>query len=163
MIKKVYGPYVDKKSGRKKVVLIYKDGTRKTMQYARYLMEQDLGRPLAEDEDVDHKDRDHTNDDISNLRVISKEEHKKDDQKRLVPVEWQCPMCDTKFVLDAKAESDAFQKRKKGQAGPFCSKQCAGRYGAEVRFGKREPIEVDYEAFEKEYKKLRRIDPKFKR
>jgi hypothetical protein len=160
-IRKVHGPY-ERKSGRKFVVIIYKDGTRTTRQYARYLMEQELGRELTKDEEVDHIDRDHTNDEIWNLRVVSKEEHKKDDQKRRIPVEWRCPLCDEKFVLDAKQENDAFQKRKQGKAGPFCSKQCAGRYGAEVRFGKRKAIEVDYEEFVKEHKKLRRIDPRFK-
>jgi hypothetical protein len=158
---KVYGPY-ERPSGRKFVVIVYEDGTRTTQQYARFLMERDLGRKLTDDEEVDHIDRDHTNDDIFNLRVVSKEQHKLDDQKRLIPVEWKCPLCEEKFVLDVKAENDAFQKRKQGKAGPFCSKQCAGRYGAEVRFGKREPIKVDYEEFEAEHKKLRRIDPRFK-
>lgn len=158
---KLYGPY-KRPNGRKFVILVDEEGNRVTKQYARYLMEQELGRELTEDEEVDHIDRDHTNDEISNLRVISKEQHKLDDQKRRIPVEWKCPLCDDKFVLDAKAENDAFQKRKQGKAGPFCSKQCAGRYGAEVRFGKREPIEVDYEEFEAEHKKLRRIDPRFK-
>ena len=160
-INRVYGPY-ERKSGRKFVILIYEDGSRTTRQYARHLMELKLGRELTDEEEVDHIDRDHTNDEIFNLRVVSKEEHKKDDQKRRIPVEWECPLCDEKFVLGAKAENDAFQKRKQGKAGPFCSKQCAGRYGAEVRFGKRKPIEVNYEEFEAEHKKLRRIDPRFK-
>ena len=160
-VNRVYGPY-ERKNGRKFVILLFKDGTRTTRQYARYLMEQELGRELTSDEEVDHRDRNHTNDEISNLRVISKEQHKDEDQKRRIPVEWKCPLCDEKFVLDAKQENDAFQKRKQGKAGPFCSKQCAGRYGAEVRFGKRKPIEVDYEKFEAEHKKLRRIDPRFK-
>lgn len=163
MIKKVYGPYTDKNTERKKVIILYKDGTRRTVQYARYLMEEKLGRQLKDTEEVDHIDRDKTNDSIENLRVVDKSKHREDDSAKLVPVEWTCPMCLVKFVFeDRKREVDAFQKRKQGKAGPFCSKKCAGKYGAEVRFGKRDPIPVDFDKFETEHKKLRRIDPRFK-
>lgn len=41
----------------------------------RYVMEKHLGRKLTPDEDVHHVDFDKTNNDISNLRVLSHKEH----------------------------------------------------------------------------------------
>lgn len=41
----------------------------------RYVMEQHLGRPLSENEDVHHKDGDKQNNDIRNLVVLSHGEH----------------------------------------------------------------------------------------
>lgn len=71
-IVKVYGPYLDKKAGRKIVRIRYSDGSIKTTSNARFLMEQHLGRELDKSEEVDHKDDDRVNDDISNLQLMSK-------------------------------------------------------------------------------------------
>jgi len=45
---KVYGPYT-RKDGRQHVIL-YENGTRKTVSYPKYLLETKLGRPLDSNE-----------------------------------------------------------------------------------------------------------------
>jgi hypothetical protein len=43
----------------------------------RVVMEEHIGRPLRNDEHVHHKDGDVTNNDISNLRILSNSKHRK--------------------------------------------------------------------------------------
>lgn len=50
----IYGPYA-RSDGRKHMILIDENGFRTTISYPKYLMEQYLGRKLADDETVDHK------------------------------------------------------------------------------------------------------------
>ena len=93
---KFYGPYL-RKDGRKH--LVYKlDGKHKSLSYPKYLMECHLGRYLEEWETVDHIDEDFTNDDINNLRVISRLDNIARSVKRNHDVEMVCPECDVKFV-----------------------------------------------------------------
>lgn len=54
-----------------------KDRNKKYVYYHRALMEQHLGRYLRPDEQVDHIDKDKTNNTISNLRVINFKEHQR--------------------------------------------------------------------------------------
>jgi hypothetical protein len=49
-----------------------KNGKRKSIQYARLLLECSLNRRLVNDETVDHVDGDWTNNEIENLQVLSK-------------------------------------------------------------------------------------------
>src|SRR5690606_5867052 len=98
---KVYGPYL-RKDGRKHVIL-YKDGKRSTVSYPKFLMEQHLGRKLKPHETVDHIDRDFTNDDITNLRVVDRSQHAKDDAKRVKYTqveELTCVWCGCVFTPD---------------------------------------------------------------
>lgn len=44
-----------------------------------------------------------------------------------------CPLCKKEFELEGRKLKDALQNQKKGKAGPFCSKQCAGKYGKLVQ------------------------------
>lgn len=53
-----------------------------TNQYARFLLEIELGRCLTVDETVDHIDNDVTNDSISNLQLLSKSENSKKEMIR---------------------------------------------------------------------------------
>lgn len=71
-------------------------------------MEQQLGRELTDDEDVHHIDHDVTNNDISNLVVMSKEEHnalhaaeERIDYHDKVMV---CSVCGKEFVWSAKSQ-----------------------------------------------------------
>lgn len=67
---KLYGPY-HWKSNNRWVVDVASDGRKKTMLAARLILEIKLNRKLIDDETVDHIDNDKTNDDPSNLQVLS--------------------------------------------------------------------------------------------
>lgn len=130
-IKKVYGPYENKgQNGRKYVVIHYVDGTTKSTQYARHLMEQHLGRELLKSEQVDHINDDFTDDRLSNLQVLTPKENR---DKEAFAVrgyrdEWFtfiCPICGN---VGRKKLSYVTQETNRGKAGPFCSKSCAGSY-----------------------------------
>jgi hypothetical protein len=72
---KVYGPYTHKGTGRKIVVVYDDSGKRKSMSYARFLLQESLGRELTGDETADHIDEDPTNDDLDNLQVLTPTEN----------------------------------------------------------------------------------------
>ena len=61
--------------GRRRVDLINNSKDRTTISYARYLMCINIGYILDKAYEVDHIDGDCNNDDISNLQVLTKEEH----------------------------------------------------------------------------------------
>ncbi len=44
-----------------------------------------------------------------------------------------CPMCKKEFELEGRKLKDATQNQKRGKAGPFCSKRCAGLYGKMIQ------------------------------
>lgn len=129
---KVYGPYL-RKDGRKHVILI-KGRHRRTVSYPKFLVEQRMGRLLTEDETVDHQDRDFTNDDPDNLIIRTRSRHASVDAIRVTPLTLQCPTCGNSFETTKLAQVRG--NRRRGKAGPFCSKKCAGRYGAEVQSGR---------------------------
>ena len=161
MAAKVYGPY-DKKNGRQIVIVQDEEGKRRTISYPKFLMEQRLGRELDPNkETVDHIDRDFKNNDPLNLRIIERSQHLKEDVKRRKPAELLCEVCNEKFIKNA---SYIYTNRKDGKAGPFCSRKCAGTYTMDVRQGKREPLVVDFEEFEKKHKEfyypIKKVDGK---
>ncbi len=129
-ILKVNGPYVfgsGPSKGRKFVEVTYEDGREETTLYSRFLMEQVLGRELSRDEHVDHIDEDPTNDLIENLQILSLSDNaKKSAKARGVQITWyqfECPICGVPSKKNARHVKNNW---KKGRAGPFCSKRCAG-------------------------------------
>jgi hypothetical protein len=90
-------------------------------------MECKLNRMLNDDETVDHKDDDFTNDVLSNLQILPRIQHAKLDVFRIKPQTFTCQVCQKQFILSGKKLNDAFFNRKKGCSGPFCSKSCAGK------------------------------------
>ena len=133
---KVYGPYT-RDDGRKHVIIM-ENGFQKTVSYPKYLMEQKLGRKLTDDETVDHRDGDFTNDDPSNLRVRTRAQNASLGVKRLRTQTFSCPTCGKTIVKAGKALAWALDRAKKGKAGPFCNRSCAGKYGKEIQLGLRE-------------------------
>jgi hypothetical protein len=119
--------------GRRYAQIEYDDGTRKTKTYAKCLMEMEYGRELdPEKETVDHIDRNKTNDVIENLRVIPRSQHSSEDAKRLKKIQITCIFCgNTSF----KSFNNLKHSSQMGKAGPFCSRQCSGLYGALVQNG----------------------------
>ena len=67
------GYLIINRDDRRTLILYNSPKERSSTQYARYLLAVSLGRFLEDDEQVDHIDDDKTNDDISNLAVISQE------------------------------------------------------------------------------------------
>ncbi len=142
-IKKVYGPYLVKSPkshilGRKIVLTYFTDGTRKTLLYSRYLIEQKLGRSLKTEEQVDHIDGDKTNDSIENLQILDIKEHSRLDTRHVKKIEITCVRCGSKKL---RAARDVDHNAKMGKAGPFC-KPCAGKYGKEIQMGLAEKLPV---------------------
>jgi hypothetical protein len=122
---KVYGPYM-KKNRRLIVIVVDKNGVRRTVSYPKYLMELQLGRQLDPNEHtVDHIDSNIDNNDLSNLRLVPREEHSADDTRRAKLEEFECAWCHNKFERSPRLIRD---KAKKNRAGPFCSRKCAGKY-----------------------------------
>lgn len=124
----VLGPYL-RKDGRKHIVLWNKDVGRKTLSYPKALMECHLQRRLEGNETVDHKDEDFTNDDFSNLRVITRSKNSSRSAIKRFPIFGNCCMCNIYFELSA----GQIAKRAKKIAGPFCSRKCSGEYGKMIQ------------------------------
>lgn len=127
--RKVYGPYLAK-DGRYRV-LIYDGRHQLTRQYAKLKMEVKLERRIFEPETVDHDDQNTRNDKYSNLVLRNRRDHCRLDVIRAKRFIYRCVWCKEKFKA---------KPRKRGAAGPFCSRRCSGKYGAHVSHkGKRLP------------------------
>ena len=116
-------------------VILYDPVTKKrtTVSYPKFLMEQHLGRKLLPNETVDHKDEDYTNDDISNLQVLTRQDNASRSAPKMVIVEGVCQWCSKTFSLTK--EQIKMSRRPEKRAGPFCSNQCVGYYAKSVELG----------------------------
>jgi len=146
---RVLGPYT-KPNGRKFVVIIENSGNRKTMSYPKWLMSEHLGRPLTMDETVDHWDSDYDNNDISNFRILTREEHSAEDTKRVHPVKCTCSWCGKEFERSPRLMRE---RNKKEKAGPFCGKSCAGKYARSIQLKLVDKFDVQPSADSTYYKK----------
>lgn len=130
----IHGPYL-RLDGRKHVVICF-NSTKRTVSYPKFIMELHVGRflnPLLET--VDHIDRDLTNNEISNLRIVELSKHVREDQKIIKIDTTNCPVCGNQ-VSDDKIKTHYRNRNRKihnNKAGPFCSRKCAGKYGAELQ------------------------------
>ena len=95
---KVYG-YKARKDGRQVVILKTPRSATdaKTTSYPKYLVECQLQRYLTKDETVDHIDGDFTNNDLTNLRVVSRREHCRSHVKINKQYDRKCVICGTEF------------------------------------------------------------------
>lgn len=86
----------------------------------RYVMSRHLGRLLSSDEAVHHKDEDRTNNDISNLELLSMSEHaiKHAEVKHGPAKIVACSHCGFEF----KCPTRRFNRSKSGKL--FCSQEC---------------------------------------
>jgi len=127
---KVYGPY-SKADSRQIVIVIDRNGVRRTVSYPKWIMECQVGRPLDQDfETVDHKNYDFLDNSLDNLRIVPRDEHSADDTRRVKNVKFTCAWCDKEFERSPRLVRD---KAKKNKAGPFCSRQCAGKYSRKLQ------------------------------
>jgi hypothetical protein len=123
---KVWGPYRNSR-GRDFVRVKRQDGTYKTTSYAKFLMEEHLGRELnPETETVDHINSDRYDNRIENFELVPREEHSANDTRRVRKVQFTCRMCGQEFERSPRLLR---AKSKEKRSGPFCSRRCAGQYG----------------------------------
>ena len=132
---RTYGPYKGQ-DNRLRIILKFNDGTKKSLSYPKYLMELYLNRYLTNDETIDHIDRNPLNNNIENLRVLSRQEHCRNDVFRNKDVIVTCQYCKKKFTIPGN-KLHCRNRADRHQSGYFCSRQCSGKYGAEIQNHKR--------------------------
>ena len=130
----IYGPYEDT-DGRKRVNVVFPNGTMTTIAYARYLVECNIGSYLAVDKEVHHKNEDKTDDSFENLEVKDKTEHKADHQRKYYDIIQSCDYCGNPFVWTAKQQAEFTKSKRKSKTGrgPYCRKWCSGKANSEIR------------------------------
>lgn len=111
------------------VVNVQRGNRRGNMTYARFLMQEHLGRPLAEDEHVDHRNEDHRDDRIENLQILTPAANTRKTKGEITWAEFTCPQCGGPGIQKAR---HVRYNRKRGSAGPFCGRSCAARYRVRV-------------------------------
>lgn len=150
---KVHGPYKRKSDGRQIVIIVELNGQRRTVSYPKWLMECQLGRRLDPNlETVDHIDSNIDNNDLSNLRVVPRDQHSADDTRRVKPHKFTCAWCNKEFERSPRLVRD---KARKNKAGPFCSRRCAGQYSRKLQMKLIEKLNVqpviDSEYYKRKY------------
>ena len=133
---KTYGPYLGK-DGRYRIILKFNDKTKKGMSYPKYLMEIYLERYLEKDETVDHIDGNPLNNELSNLRVLNRQEHCSNDCIRNNSITVTCTYCGKTFEIEG-TKINSRNRRDRHLSGYFCSRECSGKYGKEIQLHLRE-------------------------
>ena len=149
---KIFGPYIRKNDGRKIVILVYKNGKRRTVSYPKFLVELQIGHKLDKDLTIDHWDSNIDNNNLDNLHIIPRAEHSANDTRRVKLVKFKCAWCDKDFERSPRLIRD---KAKKGKAGPFCSRACAGKYSRQLQLKLIDKMDsqqcVDSEYYKRKY------------
>lgn len=117
------------KDGRLRV---YVRETKKTISYPKYLMEKELGRQLLPNEVVHHIDGNPLNNDITNLKVMTRNDHARGHMTKYVDTVAVCGWCGKEFLWTGLQQQRYYSERRTGRhksASPFCSRECSGRYG----------------------------------
>ncbi len=161
---RVYGPYT-RRDGRKHVILVNTpkgiSGKKITVSYPKFLMEITLERKLDPVlETIDHQDNNFYNNDLSNFKILSLSEHAKQDALHIVPDRMSCIFCGKEVPLKKlkgrHKNMSSKNKKRKLASGPFCSKQCIGKYGAAIQNGRITKLEI--KKVRVQYKKLKNIN-----
>jgi hypothetical protein len=125
-ISKIYG----RSNNRKIFVIRSKSFGKKIIRLARLIVECILGRRLKRYEEIHHIDFNPGNDNIWNLRLMTKRTHTRLHSikmcVRLKKIKLKCVWCNSHFILSGsrKINSRLVSKNTKGHAGPFCSQSC---------------------------------------
>lgn len=101
-----------------------------TISYARYLVCVKLGYILSSEYEVDHIDNDKTNDDISNLQVLTKRENKRKqelwyEENEMISYGLVCAQCGMSFLL---SRSQMTPRLSQNVEYAFCSRSCASKH-----------------------------------
>ena len=116
------------KDGRKFIVYKGEDNKYHSKAYARYLMEQHLGRKLTNEEEVHHKDHNKMNDVIENLEGKNKTIHRREHNIKPIIIE-HCYICGSDIIVDSKKRANHYRSKNKNPDKWFCSKHCSGIFG----------------------------------
>lgn len=147
---KLYGPYLNKKDNRLRVILVNNlDKTKKTVSYPKYLMEIHLNRYLLDNETIDHIDKNPLNNSIENLQVLDRKIHSILDIARNEDVITKCKYCNEDFIIKGNTLHNR-NRKDKSQSGYFCSKSCTGKYGKEIQL-KRIKVTKEEKIISKKY------------
>lgn len=134
----VLGPYT-RRDNRKHIVLNNSNTPKttkckiRTISYPKALVESKLKRRLHPNETIDHKDGDFTNDTLSNLQILDRQEHCKNDAIKYQPATIQCVQCGKDCDLTPSQVRTLVANSKRGKYGPFCSRTCSGIYGRNIQ------------------------------
>ena len=120
-------------------VVKYANGLRTTVLQHREVMEKYLGRALASQEVVHHKDGNKKNNSIDNLELLDPSAHaKKHAQNHEIAI-FICPQCGCLATTATRRVRD--NQYKQGKRGPFCSKSCAGKWSQKKRLAGKTGVE----------------------
>ena len=103
---------------RRVCIMVYHDGTKHSMSYAKYLYTSYYKTEIPEGEQIDHINGDKMDDRIENLQKVSKEYNLMKDLKKGETVELECPVCHKKFLYPKHNLST--------HKNPCCSRKCGG-------------------------------------
>lgn len=132
----VHGPYVSKEDGRKRVVVVSRRNgtfTKRTVSWPKLMAEILLDGDVWGNDTIDHISRDHTNNNVFNLRALPLSKHVSDDVPRVKVDDIACAQCQTTFTPSIAQRNN--QRQGVQPAGPFCGRRCTGLYGAAVQNG----------------------------
>lgn len=107
-------------SSRMLVDLVNDSKNRTTTSFARYRYSVYLGYEVPDGYEIDHIDTDHTNDDLSNLQMLTVEEHIAKSAKEKAgrnTVELTCPNCGKSFEIEVR-------NIRPEKVRNFCSRRC---------------------------------------
>lgn len=127
------------KDGRKRVDFINSSRNRTTISYARYLKSIEIGHVIPKNFEVDHIDGDNSNDDLCNLQVLHKSQHRR--KTRTTQIEngfvrsqsvCVCEHCGTPFVryTNRVHTTNLF--------GQFCSRSCSGSFTRQLQIQRKQ-------------------------
>lgn len=119
---RVWGPYINN-DGRRIVIVKLRNGKKKTISYARYLLSSKLERELSTNEEADHVNGNILDDRIENIQLLTKGDNIRKSNKTLM-INVICKQCLKLFNIPLRR----YKRNQKTlrMDGPFCSKKCAG-------------------------------------
>ena len=106
--------------------------TKKVVSYPRLLMEEKLGRPLAENEQVHHENENFEDNSPNNLKIELLGDHQRIHSQKYFDKIEICPFCRKEFLWTARMQRDYARNSSRNNLGiipgPFCSKRCSGSF-----------------------------------
>lgn len=127
------------KDGRKRVDLVNTGKDRTTISYARYLVCVKMGYILSSDFEVDHINKDRTDDRLENLQIMSKFDHREKSRKEMTTGRntrvLSCVICGSEF------EREVRQIRYRNN---LCSRSCNGKMSNNLKVKALNPSDVEY-------------------